>query len=471
VAFNVVPGGGTGGNCRGTCVGGSTPGASCAFASECPGGGTCPNPKACLGGPYNGLTCTLAVDCNGCDPNQVCTGSGTPLACCTAANAGTCPVAGSCALVQNSLFAVRVPLNGVCSPRKISPDTSCITNIECKTCVGSQLNGFACANSTQCRGCIGGSNAGNPCASAGQCPGGTCDVAGAGTCTGPGSCVTAKFDVVVGSPDGNGETPLTVPQSSVLLNPAVVSGVGTACVSAGGNGVGVIDCDGGRADRDFALSRDHNTTPASAGNSGSALGLPDDPTCDDTFLLPDGSTSRACVEGTTVCSAESTNAGMLCTVPADCPGGDCIPCNTNSPHPGVCNSPTNVAVSGTFSAGDIVIALPLAIKVLPTAAANGPDLLPCTADDLGDPPAAVTVSLSTGTNTVTVYDAGNTAGAKIGPGETCGANPCVASITGQGTSCANLNAGMVSGVKFGGGFPAFDTQAGDIGTVFQFVAQ
>jgi hypothetical protein len=166
------------------------------------------------------------------------------------------------------------------------------------------------------------------------------------------------------------------------------------------------------------------------------------------------------------------NDGMLCTVPGDCPGGACNPCNNNSPHPGVCNGPTQATVTGTFAAGDIAVALPLAITVLDSAIQFGPDQLPCTADDTPtDPPAGVPVSLSTGTNTIRVFDAGNSAGAKIAPGEICGLDPCVAQVVGQGVSCPNLNASMITGTKFGGGFPAFDTQAGDIATVFQFIAE
>jgi hypothetical protein len=374
--------------------------------------------------------------------------------------------------VQNIGFAVRVPLNGVCIPRAIAPDVACVTNIECKVCVGSAAAGLACANNAQCRGCLGGSNPGTPCTSNVQClGGGTCEAPGAGTCTGAGTCRNAKLEIEVGSPDVNNETPLTIPQSSVVLNPAVVSGVGTVCVSSGGDGEGVIDCDGGRANLDFTLERDHNTTPGDPGNSGSGMGLADDAGCDDTFVQPDLSIGRACIEGTSSCDG-GMNDGMPCTMPGDCPMGTCSACNNSAPHPGVCNSPTQATVAGTFVAGDIAVALPLAITVLDTAANFGPDGLPCTADDTpADPPAAVPVSLSTGTNTIRIFDSGSIAGATIGPGQTCGANPCVAQIVGQGLSCANLNAGMLTGTKFGGGFPAFDTAAGDIATVFQFEAQ
>jgi hypothetical protein len=381
-------------------------------------------------------------------------------------------VVGSCALVQNILFAVRVPLNGICTPRTI-PDTFCVTNVEC---------------------------------------------------TGGATCVLSQLGIVTGPPDGNGEAPITIPASSVALNPAVVSGIGTVCVDFASDGVGVHDCDGGRADLNLALSIDHNTSPngclggpnngmactsnadcpagtfetcsgtcttgtnvgmpctsdndcpsfpfdCNANNSGTANGLPDDPQCDDTFLLPSGSTSFACREGDFQCNG-GVNDGMICSVPADCPGADCTLCNSAGTHPDVCNSPNNGIVAGTFASGDIVVSAPLTLTILPGAANNGPDNMPCTADDTPpSPPAPVQVVLGTGTQAVTVFEASNQSGAKIAPGSICGSQPCGAEITGQGVSCPNLAGGLVSGLKFGGGFPALDTTAGDIATTFQFTAQ
>jgi len=101
----------------------------------------------------------------------------------------------------------------------------------------------------------------------------------------------------------------------------------------------------------------------------------------------------------------------------------------------------------------------------------GPDGLACTPDDTAAPSPPVTVLLSTGTNAVFVYDANNQAGVTIGPGSSCGGAPCVAQLTGQTVSCANLIGGNTTGLKLGGGFPATDSTAGDIATVFQFTAQ
>ena len=214
-------------------------------------------------------------------------------------------------------------------------------------------------------------------------------------------------------------------------------------------------------------------------NSGAANGLPDDATCTASAPQPGGGTSFACKEGTMQCSG-GTNDGTLCTSNANCTGGGtCSFCNIGSgggPHPAVCNSPQVVQLGGSFAAGDVAVSLPLALTIegapAPTPPADwGADHLPCTADDTAAPSPPVTALLSTGTNTIFVYDVGNTSGAKISPTSTCGGVPCVAQITGAGISCSTLVGGSATGLKFGGGFPAVDSPAGDIATIFQFTAQ
>jgi hypothetical protein len=86
----------------------------------------------------------------------------------------------------------------------------------------------------------------------------------------------------------------------------------------------------------------------------------------------------------------------------------------------------------------------------------------------------VKVFLSTGTTTLRVYDDSNTNNQRISPENQCpsvlGAQ-CIAQVSGEPISCANLTSGNVSGAKIGGGFPAYDQQVGDIAVTFKFVGQ
>lgn len=396
--FRLLAGGGTTGNCRGTCSGGTNNGNPCAVTLDCPGGGSCTN-KACVGGPLDGTVCASASNCNGCSLS---------------------PPQGTCATVQSAAFPIIVPLNGVCVPRS-APDVSCVTDAECP--IGK-------------------------------------------------SCQQGKLKLAIGAPDGNQESAVTIPAGDVILNPTTAGSFGYVCVYVVSDGSGVVDCDGGRTGVDSTVSKDHNTTPGSPTNSGTANGLTDDVGCDDTFVQPDASISRACQEGTKKCVA-GANDGLTCSLPADCPGGTCELCNAASTHPGVCNSPTQTVLSGTFGASDMQVTLPLSLVVLGTnPAALGADQLPCTPDDvLSSTPSVLPIVLSTGTNTAQIFDANNILNARIAPGAMCPAVPCRTEVTGAAASCANLAVDNMSGLILGGGFVALDQTPGDIATTFQFVAE
>ena len=371
----------TTGVCRGVCKGGTNAGASCFSNNDCPGS-TCGTVKRCAGGPYEGLPCALSADdCNGCNPNNICTGNGAPLACCTGSNAGTCPPAGSCVFLKSNVLSLNLPIDGVCVPR-VAPDVVCTSDIEC--------------------------------------PSGK-------------TCRLATLRLFADPPAANGEATLTIPQSSVVFNPAVTS-VATVCLAAAGDGTGTIDCDSGKTGIDVTSRQDHNTTPGSAGNSGSGSGLPDDPSCTATFTHPDGSESTACLEGATGCG----NA-----------------------HPGVCNSPAQFTLSGNYASGDMTVSLPVMITQL-ASSEKGPDGLACTADDTPSSPGAITtVRLSSGVTSITVYDADNNAGGLL-----------TASVTGAPVSCAGLTGGSATGLKIGGGFSGLDVPVlNDVATALQLVAK
>jgi hypothetical protein len=401
------PPGGTAGNCRGVCSGGPFPGAGCGTNANC-AGGTCVGPKTCVGGPFNGTTCTTAAQCTQCRGNFL----------------GASPE-GSCAIIQGNLLKVIVAPSGVCAPRT-APDVPCSSDAECPVGKICQLPGFEMT--------------------------------------------------VSGTADADGVRTVSVDPDTFKLPPAPVPlGGFTACLSAAGEGVGFIDCDGGETGINAALEQDHNTAPGHAGNSGSASGLPDDANCDTPILTPAGSQDWPCREGSKICRG-GTKDQQRCATVADCPGGtDCTACAQTDPpllgHENACNSGVKATLGGTFDAGDMIVVIPLAILQLQNDE-WGPDNLPCSEDDTpANPPAAVPVSLSTGTNSVSIYDANSNKTLSVKPGVKCGAADCAAQVNGAPLSCAALEgSGNIAGTAFGGGFPALDIAVlGDIATTFNFV--
>lgn len=230
--------------------------------------------------------------------------------------------------------------------------------------------------------------------------------------------------------DADGTRQVIVPAAGVHIDPVPVNllGIAYACIDVPADGTGFIDCDGGTPGIDLAVRQDHNTTPGSPGNSGSAAGLPDDPECDDTSTFR-GTTTQACLEGS--------------------------PCDDDGTvtHAGVCNSPLVTTGSGTFAPGDLQVTFTQGLTTLGTGDL-GPDGEPCTADDTATPADPVTTWLGTGTTTATIFDSGSSAG-----------NTLQSAASGAPGSCADPAAGM----SVAGGFVAVDAPAAivlDIVTTF-----
>lgn len=438
--------GGSAGNCRGACTtgpkigtpcgvnsecgicaGGVNVGKACAGNGACPGStctsGVCGGARTCVGGPLAGKTCTSATQCTEC----------------TASFTGTSPK-GSCAVIQNSSAKVVIAPNGICFPR-VSPgapnlngDVTCVTDAECPSGSKCQLPSF-----------------------------------------------TMYVDPIA---DADGVRQVTVDAASFFLPPAPVPiGGFVACLTAASDGIGYIDCNGGEAGLNVTLEQDHNVRPGEPGNSGVGFsGFADDADCNTPFTTPAGSLDYPCLEGTKTCSG-GTRDQLVCSTVDDCPGGNsCGFCNNGSTdiqalyHSPAqpCNSGVRASLAGNFGAGDMLVVVPLAILQLPVSE-FGPDKLPCTADDVpSEPAAAVPVSLSTGSNSIAIYDANNTASSKLGPGASCGiAGPCLAQTQGVATTCSAIDSTQnVAGLAFGGGFPGLDiAPLGDIVTTFKFIVQ
>lgn len=235
------------------------------------------------------------------------------------------------------------------------------------------------------------------------------------------------------------EIPVVIKAADVSFEPIPVFGIACACVRGvvpdgdrfgpGISGVGRIGCgEEGLTDVDFLVEADHNTTPGSPGNGGSASGLPDDPECDDTFSAGEYISSAACREGTdAACSLEGNS------------------------HTGICQSPRRVTFSGGQAPrGSVLLFNSTSIGLLRDGAVctetrlpngtcsfpdYGPDCIPCTDDDRekGTPNIAPTTS---GSATVYVYDVNNRQGDNIVAGSTCGGStPCVTSVSGSIVDC------------------------------------
>jgi cysteine-rich repeat protein len=262
------------------------------------------------------------------------------------------------------------------------------------------------------------------------------------------------------------EIPVVIKAADVQFQPVPVFGLACACVRGvpvddfgpGISGIGKIGCGSeGLVDVDFMVEQDHNTTPGSPGNGGSAAGLPDDPECDDTSSPNQYISSSACLEG----------SGATCSEP-------------NNTHSGVCNSPRVITFSGGQAPrGSVLLFNSTAIALLQDGATcaesrlpngncryedYGPDCLPCTDDDLEQGAASVAPTTS-GSATVYVYDVNNSPGDSIVDGTTCGGTtPCVTTASGSEVDCdevvGNPNAPLRSTLATA--FPTLDgTDVGD----------
>jgi cysteine-rich repeat protein len=312
---------------------------------------------------------------------------------------------------------------------------------------------------------------------------------------------TARNEVVR-DPAGNvitnpGEIPVVVPEDQIAFDPVSVPGLVCACVRGviaeeffgpGNAGDGVIGCgDVGIENINYHLRQDHNTTPGSPGNSGSARGLPDDPECDDTFTFDVGLVSPACIEGEgEICNEPEFIHHGACTN-GFCAGGNIGRQCTSDTACGVCNSPRNIEFfGGPTPRGSALINYNIGISLLQDAGIcqqrfrddgtcrfpqYGPDCLPCTDDDLVfDPPELL--PQTTGTAQGTLFDSNNTAGELITEGVFCPpptppleSRLCVTKVEGLTFDCELLLSdptGGFAGVGLATAYPAIDSaQIGD----------
>lgn len=224
----------------------------------------------------------------------------------------------------------------------------------------------------------------------------------------------------------NGLRSLVVPQSGTHFDPAGLPfGIGTLCARLAEDGAGTIDCDGGAADYDILVEQDHNTSSAPP------PGFAQDPECDDSVVNPFFGAASASLESAT------------------------------DLHPGVCNSPVHVNLTGSFAAGGMKLTEHLFIRLI-TSGSCPADGSPF--DSMGGD-IDITGSISTGTAKGVIYNVNNigaatmgTTGAGNGP-SICGAigtAPCTTQIVGTPFGCASIDANDLSAGKLGFAFTVLD---------------
>lgn len=255
--------------------------------------------------------------------------------------------------------------------------------------------------------------------------------------------VTGTQTFQLAGPDANGVRQIVIPSTGIHFDPIVVNvpfnpPVRLCVTPTGPDGVGKIDCNGGEPGVNVTVQQDHDTSTPPGANGG----LPQDPECDDSETLPDGSTSSACLE-----SGVTT-------------------CNPNSPHPGACNSPTRFIETGTFGSGAARIAEYLTLRQVSNV---GPDGVQCTDDDTYSAPAALRVFLTTGTAHTTVFDANDIPDNLLDDHAT-GCTNCTTEVIGAPRSCnlINGNGGLVN-LKMVAALPVIDLDAtvGDAGVTVE----
>ena len=205
--------------------------------------------------------------------------------------------------------------------------------------------------------------------------------------------ILGKGDVLLDfSPrDFKGESIVKAPGDQLLFPPLPVPGLGVVCVHGATDGNGILDCDGGRTGVDLTISRDHNT-------------------------------NDSCTNG--------------CREDAPCHGP--LP----APHPGVCNGPQTVGLSGQYGAGSMVLRLPLSVSLQATPGLDdycGPG------NDYVLKNVPVTLMLTTGSARGSLLDADDTMGATL-----------TASATGAPLDCSKLVTGDFTGTHLVGQLPLLD---------------
>ncbi|MBI1814117.1 MAG: hypothetical protein HYR72_04005 [Deltaproteobacteria bacterium] len=250
------------------------------------------------------------------------------------------------------------------------------------------------------------------------------------------------------------EVPIVIAAPDMTFDPVKVSGVGCACVRSvpvaafGGmnSAEGKAGCgSAGLANVNYLYSIDHDTH----------CDTPDpDPNC--TSGTPeDGSDMHP--HNPSLCSSKpACNAMPVTTFSGSGPTGSAV-INSNTsvsllPDGGTCKTvPPNTA-----------------------GAPEGPDGIPCTADDVGIGKPNL-LATTTGTATAQILNTSDIQGTSIADGQVCGASHCRTKVTGSALDCGKIMAGNpmdgLSGSSQVSAFGNLDEQTGDVVVTGTFACQ
>lgn len=221
-------------------------------------------------------------------------------------------------------------------------------------------------------------------------------------------------------PDGNGVSQIRIPKDQMQFSCALVQATVLITITAGtvclrpdidaGDGFGAIDCNGGnQAGYNSATQMDHNTNQ-------NALGFPQDPDCEETYLSPDGLISRA--------SIEDPSQSIY--------------------HAGVCNSAVHLSYNGTSPANGMTLTQNLIARISTAQTSCSPN--PCppndTPYDSGAGDLSVTGRMTTGQSVGTLFDRNNSAGSNFSRTFTGATVPC-STIFAPGGNVSNMKVGVV----------------------------
>jgi hypothetical protein len=246
----------------------------------------------------------------------------------------------------------------------------------------------------------------------------------------------------------------TIPDR-IKLPPVLVPGFGAICMTPTGDGTGSIDCNGGEAGNNIALTQDHYTDNS---NFDCSKGCREDQACfpptypfpKSSYPGPYNSLCPVCVytlipnappPTSGLCSA-GPFSGLVCKTDVDCrpPGVTCDPTDNLVP---MCKGPISTTTAGTYLAGDATLDIPIQITLSQSAGLDGEF---CSADDqyANLTPLPLELQFTTQTATGTILDADPVPSATGGPtlGQTV-----TATLTGAPFDCGRLRAGDLGGAR------------------------